>query len=129
MISYLVDAVLLLALTFTAVRVTTMHRELARLRSYQGEFSTIVHETAGTFDTVISAAHDHTAVLGGAQLSLFDIARHNRSRAAVALFENGAFAKLLVAHGVIVLSSRPRWALLVRWVAAGAVAALLFVFA
>jgi hypothetical protein len=63
MISYLVDAVLLLALAFTSARVTRMHRELARLRSYQGEFSTIVHETAGTFDSVISAAHDHTANL------------------------------------------------------------------
>ena len=41
-----------------------MHRELARLRSYQGEFSTIVHETAGAFDTVITAAHDSTANLG-----------------------------------------------------------------
>ena len=42
MISYLVDAVLLIALGFTSIRVTKMHRELARLRSYQGEFSTIV---------------------------------------------------------------------------------------
>jgi hypothetical protein len=41
-----------------------MHRELAKLRSYQGEFSTIVHETAGAFDTVITAAHDSTANLG-----------------------------------------------------------------
>jgi hypothetical protein len=64
MISYLVDAVLLLALAFTAARVTRMHRELARLRSYHGEFSTIVHETAGTFDSVISTAYDHTANLG-----------------------------------------------------------------
>ena len=56
MISYLVDAVLLIALAFTSMRVTRMHRELARLRSYQGEFSTIVHETAGAFDTVITAA-------------------------------------------------------------------------
>lgn len=64
MISYLVDAVLLVALAFTTVRVTMMHRELARLRSYQGEFSTIVHETAGAFDSVISAAQDHTATLG-----------------------------------------------------------------
>lgn len=64
MISYLVDAVLLIALAFTSMRVTRMHRELARLRSYQGEFSTIVHETAGTFDAVITAAHDSTANLG-----------------------------------------------------------------
>lgn len=64
MISYLVDAVLLVALAFTSMRVTRMHRELARLRSYQGEFSTIVQETAGAFDTVITAAHDSTANLG-----------------------------------------------------------------
>jgi hypothetical protein len=63
MTSYLVDAVLLLALAFTSIRVAGMHRELARLRSYQGEFSTIVHETAGAFDSVISAAHDSTANL------------------------------------------------------------------
>ncbi|MFZ5711599.1 MAG: hypothetical protein ACOY3N_02030 [Bradyrhizobium sp.] len=64
MISYLVDVVLLIALAFTSMRVTRMHRELARLRSYQGEFSTIVHETAGAFDTVITAAQDSTANLG-----------------------------------------------------------------
>jgi hypothetical protein len=64
MISYLVDAVLLIALGFTSMRVTRMHRELARLRSYQGEFSTVVHETAGAFDTVVTAAHDSTANLG-----------------------------------------------------------------
>ena len=64
MISYLVDAVLLVALAFTSMRVTRMHRELARLRSYQGEFSTIVQETSGAFDTVIRAAHDSTAKLG-----------------------------------------------------------------
>jgi hypothetical protein len=64
MISYLVDAVLLIALAFTSMRVTKMHRELARLRSYQGEFTSIVHETADAFDTVITAAHDSTASLG-----------------------------------------------------------------
>lgn len=63
MISYLVDAVLLIALAFTSMRVTRMHRELARLRSYHGEFSTVVHETAGAFDTVVSAARDSTANL------------------------------------------------------------------
>lgn len=63
MISYLVDAVLLVALAFTSIRVAGMQRELARLRTYQGEFSSIVHETAGAFDTVIKAAHDSTANL------------------------------------------------------------------
>ena len=64
MISYLVDAVLLVALAFTSIKVTRMHRELARLRSYQGEFSTIVDQTAGTFDAVVTAADDSTANLG-----------------------------------------------------------------
>ena len=41
-----------------------MHRELARLRSYHGEFSTIMQETAGAFDAVIKSAHDSTANLG-----------------------------------------------------------------
>lgn len=63
MTSYLVDAVLLVALAFTSIRVVGMQRELARLRSYQGEFSTIVHETSGAFDTIITAAHDSTANL------------------------------------------------------------------
>jgi len=48
MISYLVDAVLLIALGFTSMRVTRMHRELGRLRSY----------------AVVTAAHDSTANLG-----------------------------------------------------------------
>jgi len=64
MISYLVDAILLLALAFTSMRVTKMHRELARLRAYQGEFSTVVNETTGAFDTVVSAAHDFAGNLG-----------------------------------------------------------------
>jgi hypothetical protein len=64
MISYLVDAVLLIALAFTSMRVSRMHRELARLRSYQGEFSTIVHETASAFDVIVTAASDSTANLG-----------------------------------------------------------------
>lgn len=63
MTSYLVDAVLLMALAFTSIRVVGMQRELARLRNYQSEFSTIVHETSGAFDTVIMAAHDSTANL------------------------------------------------------------------
>jgi hypothetical protein len=63
MTSYLVDAVLLVALAFTSIRVVGMQRELARLRNYQGEFSSIVHETASAFDTVITAAHDSTVNL------------------------------------------------------------------
>jgi hypothetical protein len=70
MISYLVDAVLLVALAFTSMRVTKMHRELARLRAYQGEFSAVVHETTGAFDTVVSTAHDFAGNLGRLALAL-----------------------------------------------------------
>ena len=46
---------------------------------------------------------DHTAVLGGAELSLLDIAIAFRDRGAVALFEDGPFAAALVANGVAVI--------------------------
>ena len=46
---------------------------------------------------------DHTAVLGGAQLSLLDIAIGLRQRGAIALFEAGPFSDALVASGVAVI--------------------------
>ena len=46
---------------------------------------------------------DHTAVLGGAELSLLDIATAFRDRGAVALFDNGPFAAALAADGVVVI--------------------------
>ena len=46
---------------------------------------------------------DHTGALGGAQLCLLDIAAAFRDRAGVALFEDGPFAKALVAEGVTVI--------------------------
>ena len=46
---------------------------------------------------------DHTGALGGAQLCLLDIAVAFRDRSAVALFEDGPFAKSLVAQGVAVI--------------------------
>ncbi|MEP6617721.1 MAG: glycosyltransferase [bacterium] len=46
---------------------------------------------------------DHAAVLGGAELSLLDIATHFRDRGAVVLFEDGLFAQALVARGVAVI--------------------------
>jgi hypothetical protein len=85
MTSYLVDAVLLIALAFTSMRVTKMHRELARLRSYQGEFSTIVHETAGAFDTIVAAAHDSTANL--AQLTSVLSAKIDQAHEAIAALD------------------------------------------
>ena len=45
---------------------------------------------------------DHTAMMGGAQHSLLDIAEANRRRCAVALFEKGPFADALEARGVAV---------------------------
>ena len=47
---------------------------------------------------------DHTAVLGGAELSLRDIAIDFRDRGAVALFERGPFAAALEAGGVAVIT-------------------------
>ena len=46
---------------------------------------------------------DHAAVLGGAELSLLDIAIAMRDRGAVALFEDGPFAAALVGAGVAVI--------------------------
>lgn len=46
---------------------------------------------------------DHAAVLGGAELSLLDIANAFRDRAAVALFQDGPFAERLVAHGIMLI--------------------------
>ncbi len=46
---------------------------------------------------------DHTSVLGGAELSLLDIATAFRDRAAVALFEDGPLAAELVARSIAVV--------------------------
>ena len=46
---------------------------------------------------------DHTAVLGGAELSLLDIATAFRGRAAVALLEDGPLATALVSQNVAVI--------------------------
>jgi len=46
---------------------------------------------------------DHTAMMGGAQHSLLDIAEANRARSAVVLFEDGPFARALEGRGVRVL--------------------------
>lgn len=46
---------------------------------------------------------DHAAVLGGAELSLLDIATAFRDRAAVALFQDGPFAERLVARGIMLI--------------------------
>ena len=46
---------------------------------------------------------DHAAVMGGAQLSLLDIAEAFRERSAIALLEDGPFAAALESRGVRVL--------------------------
>jgi len=61
MTSYLVDLILLVALLFTSVRVTKMHRELVRLRAYQGEFSAIVDRAMEAFDTIALSMDDLSA--------------------------------------------------------------------
>lgn len=45
---------------------------------------------------------DHAAVLGGAELSLLDLARHWRQRAEVVLLEDGPFCEVLAGAGVAV---------------------------
>ena len=57
--------------------------------------------TASTLPKILFV--DHTAVLGGAQLSLLDIATAMRHRSAVVLFEDGDFAAALVRRNLAVL--------------------------
>jgi len=101
MTSYLVDAVLLIALAFTSIRVAGMQRELARLRTYQGEFSSIVHETAGAFDSVITAAHDSTANL--AQLAAVLSTKIDQAHDAIAALD----ARCVQPPSAIKVSSDP----------------------
>ncbi len=55
MISYIADAVLLLALVLTSIRVATMHRELRRLRGYQAEYVEVFNQTTRAVDNIDSA--------------------------------------------------------------------------
>ena len=54
MISHIADAVLLLALVLTAIRVGTMHRELRRLRGYQAEYVEVFNQTTRAVDSIDS---------------------------------------------------------------------------
>ncbi|NBN79350.1 hypothetical protein GWI72_13820 [Microvirga tunisiensis] len=52
MISYLVDAVLLIALAITSVKMVTMYRELRRLGSYHTDYQRIFDQTALALDGI-----------------------------------------------------------------------------
>lgn len=58
MTSYLVDAILVLALLVTAVRVSQMHRELVKLRRDQVQFCGIMGEAANAFETIVKTVND-----------------------------------------------------------------------
>lgn len=52
MISYLVDAVLLIALAITSVKMVTMYRELRRLGSYHADYQRVFDQTALALDGI-----------------------------------------------------------------------------
>lgn len=66
MTSYLVDAVVCIALLVTAMRVTKMHRELKRLRGYETEFNEMMVRTTDALDNISGTVHELNA--NGAQL-------------------------------------------------------------
>ncbi|UGV28717.1 hypothetical protein E0H22_25575 [Rhodopseudomonas boonkerdii] len=61
MISSIVDIVLFVALLFTSFRVTTMHRELVRLRAHQGEFTHVLGKTNETVDDMVVMVREFSA--------------------------------------------------------------------
>jgi hypothetical protein len=58
MTSYLVEAILLVALLVTAVRVTQMQRDLKKLRRAQADFCSTLGEAASAFDTIVRTVND-----------------------------------------------------------------------
>lgn len=62
MISHIFDAVLLIALVLTALRVGAMHRELRRLRGYQDQYVQVFGETSRAADNIGNAVRH----IGGA---------------------------------------------------------------
>lgn len=52
MISYLVDAVLLIALAITSVKMVTMYRELRRLGSYHADYQRVFDQTSLALDGI-----------------------------------------------------------------------------
>jgi hypothetical protein len=61
MTSYLVETVLFVALVITTWRVTTMHRELKRLRLSEAEFVQTTTKMNRAFDDVAATVHDLSA--------------------------------------------------------------------
>lgn len=55
MIPHITDAVLLLALVLTSIRVAAMHRELRRLRSYHAEYREVFGQTSQAVDSINAA--------------------------------------------------------------------------
>ncbi|MCK9908078.1 hypothetical protein MXD81_02975 [Microbacteriaceae bacterium K1510] len=68
MASYLVDLILLVALLFTSIRVTKMHRELVRLRTCQGDFAFVLGKTNDAVDDMTTLVREFSA--DGRQLVL-----------------------------------------------------------
>ncbi len=64
--------------------------------------STAIWSTPGKGITVRLLFLDHAGVLGGAELSLLDIARHHRNTSEVVLFSDGPFRTTLEQAGVTV---------------------------
>ncbi len=58
MMTYIVDVVLLVALALTSLRVTVMHRELRRLRSYQTQYVQVFGETSRAADNIGAAVRE-----------------------------------------------------------------------
>lgn len=87
MISYLFDAVLLLALIATSVMVATMYRQLRRLRAHDGEYRRILRETGAALDSIDGAVRDINA--HGSQIILTLGERIEEAEAMVARLEDG----------------------------------------
>ncbi|MGE4245274.1 MAG: hypothetical protein AB7E66_04675 [Parvibaculaceae bacterium] len=87
MISYLFDAVLLLALIATSVQVAIMYRQLRRLRAHDGEYRRILRETSAALDSIDGAVRDINA--HGSQIILTLGERIEDAEALVARLEVG----------------------------------------
>jgi len=61
MVSYLVDLILLVALLFTSIRVTKMHRELVKLRACQGDFTFVLGKTNDAVDDMATLVREFSA--------------------------------------------------------------------